>query len=461
MQIRTRLTLQFISICAGILLISLFYIYTQFKNNLLNEFNESLHSKSIMIAEMVVGKVSDYPFHNLNTQPLNEYQDLYRENISIYDQAGQMIYSFNPNSSDLPRNKLAEIISRKKYLFSSEDYQSVGIIYTNQKGLKFVVVAEGMFNPLHLENLTRILLYVFFLCISLISLGGWIFAGQALAPIRSIMNQVDEIIPNDLGNRLKMSTQGDEISRLVITFNRLLDRIQKAFKLQEMFLSNISHEIKNPLNIIISQIEVTLARDRKVEEYLEVLDSVRKESMELNEVGDKLLQLAKVTSEGTVIHFSPIRIDELVWQSRNSLIKSSPEFKVHIEVKQLPEDESKLYTQANEHLLKICLINIMENGCKFSSDHSIRVALSMKDHDRIMLVITDKGPGISKEEIDLIFNPFYRGRHVSKIKGAGIGLTLAKTILELHNIELQVDSVTDEGTHFVLIFPKFQNRTES
>ena len=103
----------------------------------------------------------------------------------------------------------------------------------------------------------------------------------------------------------------------------------------------------------------------------------------------------------------------------------------------------------------------MENGCKFSSDQSINVALSMKDQDRIMLVIRDKGPGISKDEIDLIFNPFYRGRHASKIKGAGIGLTLAKTILELHKIELQVDSVQNEGTHFVLIFPKYQYKPES
>src|SRR4029079_9948186 len=101
--------------------------------------------------------------------------------------------------------------------------------------------------------------------------GGWFFARQALSPVSAIMNQVDALLPTDMSHRLEATNQKDELSRLVITFNNLLDRIQHAFKNQKMFLSNISHELKNPLNVIVSQVEVTLDKERSVEDYQHTL----------------------------------------------------------------------------------------------------------------------------------------------------------------------------------------------
>ncbi len=159
-----------------------------------------------------------------------------------------------------------------------------------------MIIAESVFDQVHLDNLTQILILVFLISITLVAIGGWFFARQALAPVSRIMNQVDALLPTDMSHRLETNNQHDELSRLVITFNKLLDRIQQVFGLQKMFLSNISHELKNPLNVIVSQVEVTLHKERTEEEYEATLSSVLSDVQELNDVADKLMQMARINA---------------------------------------------------------------------------------------------------------------------------------------------------------------------
>ena len=455
MQIRLRLTLQFILIAAGILLASFFYIHFQFKQNLQDEFYENLRSKAYIIAEMVAGKnTQELSFEKEIPVESGQLSNAFPENISIYTLDGTRIYTFNPAPDNIRQSTLSEISEMGECKFENEDKKAIGILYKNRAGESFIVIAESILDTVHLLNLRNILYWVFVISITLVAIGGWIFARQALSPVSHIMNEVDALLPTDMSHRLVTSNQHDELSRLVITFNKLLDRIQNVFRLQKMFLSNISHELKNPLNVITSQVEVTLDKERTNEEYRSTLSSILSDVKELNEVVDKLMQLARINFDGSAIQFQSLRIDEMIWQSKATLLKNHPEYRINFEVVNLPEQEQSLIVQANEPLLKTAIVNLMDNGCKFSPDKNVKVSLIFPPGEAATIEIMDKGPGIREEELPMVFQAFYRSPNTSVVKGSGIGLSLVDSIIRLHHIDLKIISKLEGGTTFILKFPK-------
>lgn len=455
MQIRTKLALQFMVICAAIMLLAFYYIHIQFKERLHDEFYASLRSKAFLTGEMLVGKVKDEQDINALTKPSNEHNPLSSENIAIYDNDNHLIYSFSDAKIQLNPQELNQVRNSKEKRFINDKFNSIGVLYKNKYGFEYIIVAESVFNSNQLSYLDTILMWVYLLAILLIAFGGWTFSGQALRPVTNVINEVDKILPSDMTHRLNQSNQKDEISRLVQTFNKLLDRIQQAFDNQKLFLSNISHELKNPLNAILSQVEVTLNKDRPLNEYKSVLSSVYEDVIELNDVSSKLMQLSKISSDGKNIKFEKFRIDEMLYQVKASVLKNYENQVIHINVSDLPDTEDKLFFNGNEQLIKTSITNILENAVKYGNQNPVNISLNIKDN--LEIVIEDKGIGISQKEIGLIFEPFFRSTESGKIKGSGIGLSLVKSIFDLHGIKLNVNSEVGKGTTFNILFPQQQN----
>ncbi len=454
MQIRNRLTAQFSLIVASILLVAMLIIYFQFKDNLRTEFFGGLRSKTKLTAAVAMSRLEREGLEEIPNTPMTTSFTPFTENITIFDEKNRRVYTFNRSPSDFSAATLNEIRKTGECCFMHGKYSAMGTLQVSPSGKKYVVIAEAIFKPEPLNKLTQILAMVFAACCALVAVGGWFFAGQAIAPVSRIMNQVDALLPSDMNRRLETSNNHDELARLVMTFNRLLDRLQMAFNAQKLFLSNISHELKNPLTVIISQIEITLQKDRPETEYRQTLQSVLDDTRELNQVSDKLMQLAKITASGQAVQFEEIRIDEAVWQAKAALLKSHPGYKINFEIVSLPEDESKLYVRANEQLLRTALTNLMDNGCKYSSDNQVKVRLLFLPEGNPVIEVQDQGPGIPNDELSLVFEPFYRSPKTDKVKGSGVGLSLVDSIVKLHHISLKVSNLAPSGAVFRLEFPE-------
>ncbi|MCF8244279.1 MAG: HAMP domain-containing histidine kinase [Saprospiraceae bacterium] len=453
MQIRTRLTLQFMLIVASIMLAAMLIIYFQFKSHLQQEFFGNLRSKANLTVSVAMNRLERDGLQEVPNTPAAKSFTPFTENISIYDDQNRRVYTFNPSPADFKPATLAEIRKMGECQFKHSGYSAIGTSHEGSSGKRYVVIAEAIFKPEALTKLTRILVMVFCATCLLVAIGGWFFAGQALGPVSRIMNQVDALLPSDMNRRLETSRNNDELARLVVTFNRLLDRLQTAFNAQKLFLSNISHELKNPLTVITSQIEIILQKDRTEAEYRQTLQSVLDDTRELNLVSDKLMQLAKITASGQQVEFEKIRIDEAVWQAKAALLKSHPDYKINFEIVNLPEDEALLYVKANDHLLRTALTNLMDNGCKYSPDHHVKVRLLFLVEGNPAIEIQDRGPGIPEAELPLVFEPFYRSPKTDKVKGSGVGLSLVDSIVKLHRIELKVSNLQPSGSVFRLEFP--------
>jgi signal transduction histidine kinase len=268
-----------------------------------------------------------------------------------------------------------------------------------------------------------------------------------------IITQVNEIFPANTERRVEHPNRSDEIGRLVATFNQLLDRIQEAFTMQKMFIANVSHELKNPLTKIYSQIDITLLQKRTPEVYEESLKSLQEDTRTLTQLTNTLLNLANTVVNTETIQRLPIRLDELLWEAKSQLKKWHEDYVINIDFSDFPENEEALIIEGNEASLKVALMNLMDNACKFSENSNVYVSFSSTIHE-IKISFMNYGPIIPKADLPYIFLPFYRSNATAKAtKGHGVGLAIVSQIVKLHNGDISVVSTIDE-TVFTLVFRK-------
>lgn len=190
-------------------------------------------------------------------------------------------------------------------------------------------------------------------------------------------------------------------------------------------------------------------KERNPEEYKIALAEIVTSVERLNLIINSLMELMQTNLDNR--DFQNIRADELMWEIVDELaIKNHAE---QIQVKyNLPEDSSKNTLQGNRRLLFIAISNIFKNAIKFSDGKQVYCEVNYLDRG-IQILIEDQGIGIAEEDMEKIFQPFYRSANAIKFPGYGIGLSLTKNIVRLHNGTIQFSSKLGEGTRFTLFFP--------
>ncbi len=446
MQIRTRLTLQFTVLVSTIVLISFFAIYfftVQFTEQ---DFSRRLREKAITSAILLI-KVVQVDTTLLKIIDRAKRDNLYRESIRVYDQEGKEIY-FSGDTLKLGINEqlFQEVIAEGEKKLKHNEYTITGIPF-NDRGKEYVIIASAEdvngFN--RLVDLRRLLIALFIILIAIVSFSGWIYSGRALKPIKRIITDVQNISPQNLAQRLEESPHLDEMGKLILIFNGLLARIENAFQLQKLFVSNVSHELKNPLTNITSQLEVTLLNEREKEEYRETIESVLEDIKSLNHLSNSLLDLARLTRESDSFTMSKVRLDEVLWETRENVLAIDPSYKIEVESLTMPEDESRLYVNGNPYLLRTAFQNVLENACKFSDDAKAQISLTCQKSD-LIVTVTDNGPGIEKKDIENVFQPFFRTDATSKVRGYGVGLSLSQRIISIHKGKISIKSTPGMGT---------------
>ncbi|WP_317898420.1 sensor histidine kinase [Aurantibacillus circumpalustris] len=452
MQIRTKLTLQFIIVVILIILFGFSVVYYSSYTYIKDEFYQRLENKAKTSAEIFIS-VQQIDSTMQRILDRTQRDKLPYENISIYNDRNFEIYTSNDSLDfDIDKELFDEIKSTNRIEFEQGNFKILGIVY-NDEQTHFVIFAGAMneFGENKLIYLRNMLATLFVVIISIAAYSGWIYAGRALRPLSKVVDQVNALNADKLDTRLNLGKNNDEIGQLIKTFNTLLDRIENAFKLQKLFVSGASHELKNPLASITSQLQVSLINERSVDEYKGILGSILEDIKNLNRTTHDLMEYARLNYEN-VIQLSDLRIDDLLWFSRDYFQRTRPDYKVNIHLDSMPEDANKLLIKGNEALLTIAFTNLIDNACKFSANTTCNVFLLFSKDEDLLVRFTDTGIGLSKEESALVFEPFYRANSTSETKGNGIGLALTKKIIQLHNASISLETAKGKGTSFELSF---------
>jgi signal transduction histidine kinase len=454
MTIRKRLTYIFTIIVVGILVLFSLAIYYFSSDYRENEFYLRLKNKAITTARLLTEtKGIDYAL--LKAIDKNTVNALYQQEVSIYDSLNTEIYNNTDKKyySSPPIKLLDKIRSDGEVRFRKDEKEAIGIIYTD-KNNRFVVIASAVdeygFNGL--EDLMTILIIGLVITIIITFFAGLIFSGKALEPISNVVKQVEAISISNLNLRVDEGNGTDEIAQLAIKFNKMLERLEAAFEMQRNFVSNSSHELRTPLTAIGGQIEIALMSKREAGEYESILQSIWDDIKNLNKLSNGLLDLAQASLDVSRIKLKNIRIDELLWQSRDELLKRQKDYSITIEYIELPEDEKKMIVRGSENLLKTAITNVMDNACKYSQDKKVIVNINFDDRS-VFLQFVDKGIGIPEQDLAQVFESFYRASNARGFSGHGIGLSLTKKIIDLHKGTIKISSIPGKGTIVLISLP--------
>ncbi len=354
---------------------------------------------------------------------------------------------------NLPHSFFTQILSEGNAEYQQNEIFFSGIRYTSKNGEYIVIVsAENYYNSHHLAYLRNIFLSAIILMSLLALYISIMFSKNVFNPVKKIASSVREISSQNLHHRLQSSTGNDEISELTTTFNNMLDRLETSFETQNNFISNASHELSTPLTSIIGAAEVTLSKERELNVYKEALQTILKEAERLENITRSLLLLAQTGFDGKKQKFERVRADQLLWDVKETIDKMNPRCKVQINLSLMPEAPEKLKIMGHPHLLRLAISNLVNNGCKYSNNQPVTMAIGTSD-DKVIIVIRDTGIGIPKEEIPNIFDPFFRASNTNHYEGYGIGLPLTRNIVRMHKGEIEVTSQLGKGTTVQLSFP--------
>lgn len=448
MKTRTRLTILFTLITATILLVFAAIIYYSTQESREREFYTLLKTEAVTKANL-------YFNAKVNPQTL---QDIYRNNRQILNEVEVAIYDRNFNllyhdavDIDLVKETKAmidEIYKTGAIKFYQDGWQVIGLRYAFEDS-NYIVTATAYdeYGYNKLNSLLQTSIFVFIISIIFIYLAGVFFSKKAFEPVSQMTEKAQTITATNLDLRLPSKDNKDELSELAHTFNEMLDRLEQSFDAQKHFVSNISHELRTPLAAIITELELSIDKERDIKAYKTAIANSLKDARKIVRLSNSLLDMAKASYDPSEITFKPIRIDEVLFDAHQQIQQANPDYKIDIHFKNDFENDQQISVNANAYLLKVAFANLFENGCKFSDDHHSTVSIDFKPQG-IELQFADHGIGISEIDLKNIFRPFYRGDNQKFADGNGIGLSLTKKIIELHQGQISAKSSVSEGTTF-------------
>jgi signal transduction histidine kinase len=283
------------------------------------------------------------------------------------------------------------------------------------------------------------------------SLGvGWVIAGRVLAPIERITSVARDIQATDLSRRIELGGPEDELRRLADTFDAMLARLDAAFGAQRQFLADASHELRNPLAIIRTNLDVALADpDADPEELRQSLVVIQRASDRMSHLVDDLLALAR--GQALEVRSEPVDLGAAVADASDELFLSAKRRDITLDRTIVPG----VVVSGDYDALKRAVSNLLENAVRYTPPGSrVRLAVG-SERSRAWVSISDEGPGLAPEDQRRVFDRFWRadkGRSRAE-GGTGLGLAIVRQIANSHGGEVQLQSKVGVGSTFTIWLP--------
>jgi heavy metal sensor kinase len=283
------------------------------------------------------------------------------------------------------------------------------------------------------------------------AIGGYLLAGRALAPVTTITDLAERVDPRDLGARLDLDLPNDELGRLARTFDDMLARIDDAFDRQRRFTGDAAHELRTPLSMMRSQLDLALARPRSAAFYQEALQRLDDDVDRMTGLVSTLLTLARADAGQLALDRAPFDVADTVELVVEQYTPIAAEASIT-----LRSEPAMAPLVADEDLLVQVLVNLIENALSHTSAGGVVTVGCGMDTSHVRLWVSDTGEGIAPEHQDRVFDRFYRvdvGRTRER-GGTGLGLAICRAIVEALGGSISLASVPGRGTRIELLLPK-------
>ncbi len=406
-------------------------------------------------------RIADY----LANDKIRDELEITGMHVDIVDPTGELIASSRefPEVSFLRKKLMARPLQNTRFddlNITINEGKKVPVriltkLIRNQSQVKCIVQVIASLSPVitEIHRLKKVFFTFLPIAVLIAGITAYSLVKVTLKPIDEMVKTIREIKSNNLTLRLPVSPSSDEISRLAHTFNETLERLEKSFMSQQQMLQDISHELRTPLTIIKGQLQLALSKPRSPEQYKNVLFSNLEEVEKIKRIIDEIMALAQLETQKFVDEMESIQLGDLI----RSIIEDIHPLAKSKEVQLSFTDSAKLILKGNPFQLRQLFSNLLENGIKYNHPGG-QVTIKVNNGDgRAKVEISDNGIGISPADLPYIFNRFYRADKARQGSyGIGLGLSIAKSIVEAHQGKIEVKSILGQGTTFNIIFPLTQ-----
>ena len=432
-----------------------FYIYVSMSQSLHATIDDSL---ALNAAQVIASLNIDENYEIVRADSIMEEpetNDLLQHGytIRLIDPQGEPVHTFGLYQELLPAISPAGQSSFFSTINDASTKTAIRVftspIVENGRFIAVLQVAQSLENVrTTLDRLLITLLVSIPLVVIIAGLSGYWLAARALRPIDQITSTARHISAVDLSARLNLPDTNDEVGRLANTFDKMLTRLDEAFQRERQFTADASHELRTPLTAMQAILGTTREKRRTVKEYQQVLDDLSEETDRLRTLTENLLQLARgdITDKPTD---ERINLSDLISDVSESL-------RPLIEAKGLAlqcEVEDNLVVTGDSDALIRLFLNLFDNAIKYTEQGTICVSATLQPNG-IKVVISDTGLGIEAKDLPHIFERFYRADKSRSTPGSGIGLTIARQIVEGYGGTITAESQEmGRGSSFEVVLP--------
>lgn len=462
-SIRSRLTAWYVTLLAIILILFSVLLNYFLAKRLHESVDNSLTVSATVVATSATMRLGNSPLPGLN-QLFEQFMNQGNLNkfYRIYDGSGNVgSRSKNISASQFPLSQRAyadALEGKNSYeTFTVGGQQPIRVITMPilLEGKLINLVQVGTSLEAVQETLRNLKIFLFTAVPSVLILAALFarfMARRALKPISRIIDTAREIGQGqELSKRIPVLKIKDELGQLALTFNEMMNRLENSFAQMRQFSSDASHELRTPLTVLKGQNELILSKQRKPEEYQEVISSNLEEINYMSKVLEDLFVLSKSDENQVNLDYKPVDLRALVEEVCKHAEILAEEKNIKIIIAFLEPIEIK----GDEVRLRQMVWNVLQNGIKYTQQGGeLKISLQ-NEGDFALLTIQDTGIGIPEEDLPLIFNRFYR---VDKARtrdegGSGLGLSICRQIAEAHKGKIEVESKLGVGTRFKIRLP--------
>lgn len=370
---------------------------------------------------------------------------------ALYTEEGELLYGDNSLSREMEGEAFTGSRLYEKRI-QGERYVVYDRKFTGKKldGLWIRGIVPLTRQEDQLAQITKSVLAFLPVMLLLVVAGSVLAAKGILQPIRQMEQTAAGIVGGeDLGRRIAVGKNKDELHSLAMSFNAMFDRLEQSFARERQFTSDASHELRTPLAVILTQAEYVAAKERSREEYKDAFTVVERQAKRMKRLVGDMLDLSRIAQGERRYPMETVSLSAIV-----STVCEDMERIAYNDITIEANVAENVRLKGNADLLERLLVNLLDNAYKYGKTGG-RTQVFLEEKDNVVsLKVRDDGTGISEGAKANIFDRFYREEEARSGNGYGLGLSLAAEIVQLHGGEISVESEKGAGSCFTITFPR-------
>ncbi|MBY0534367.1 MAG: HAMP domain-containing histidine kinase [Chitinophagaceae bacterium] len=449
MTIKTKIAIYISSVFTVLFIITCVTIITQFSDFRKEEFRDRLSEKTKNTIRLLV-EVNEVDNQMLKIIDRNTITKLYNEKILVFDSSLKLIYSSLDDIEIKYNDSILTLLKKNNtYYQKIGELEVYGIHYQNNIGNYYALVsAKDNYGRRKLNFVTNSLIISGVLFIGILWTLTFYIIKREFRALDDFHQQIKGINEQNLGQQLDVTTESNnEVNLISIEFNKMIQRINKAYLGQKEFTAQASHELRTPLARIYAQLGNKIPTTSPSEQAF--LTRIFSDINQLTELINSLILLSKVENNNQS-QDEECRIDETLYASIQKISKQYPDIKVHFNIIADDVKETQFVVKGNSGILEIAFDNLIKNGYLYSLNQSIQIEIR-ENNGRIQLRFSNNGNILSKQEQADLYKPFMRGSNAGNANGIGLGLRIVYRILNSYKYSI-IYTTEDDLNNFVIQF---------